>query len=62
MNYCETCKFRDKNGYCTNAKIDEDYSYSDDEKKDMLLFLHTEGAIAWVGPKFGCVHHVTLNT
>ena len=57
MNYCETCKYRDERGRCTNKKLDEDYGYNDEEAIDMLLYDYMEGGGFWVGQKFGCVHY-----
>ena len=61
MNYCENCIWR-INEKCTNSKIQEDYSFLDEEKEDMMLYSYTEGGYFWVGPKFGCVHHVHRKT
>ena len=57
MNYCETCKYRDERGRCTNKKLDDDFFYSDEEAIDMLLYGYMEGGGFWVGKKFGCVHY-----
>jgi hypothetical protein len=57
MDKCETCKFRDNDGRCTNEKLAESWSQSIEEKQDMLIYDYSEGGGFWVGPKFGCVHH-----
>jgi hypothetical protein len=56
-NYCETCKFRNEKGYCTNDKISENYWYSNEEKIDMLVYSYPASGNFFVGLKFGCVHH-----
>jgi hypothetical protein len=54
VNFCETCKFRDEDFYCTNEKLSENYGLKND---DMLVYDFIEGGEFWVGAKFGCVHH-----
>jgi hypothetical protein len=54
--HCETCKWRDQEGYCLNEKLHEDWGAPDVE--DHLVYDYTEGGGFWVGPKFGCVHWV----
>lgn len=54
MERCETCKYRDKAGYCTNEKLADE---SGVDNQDMLIYNANEGGDFWVGPKFGCVHH-----
>lgn len=49
--------YRDMDGYCHNDKLAEEWSQSDDERADMLLYDYYEGGGFWVGEKFGCVHH-----
>lgn len=62
MGHCKTCKYRDKNGYCNSQKISEPGNllreFSDEEKKDMLLYSYDEGGSFWVGELFGCVHYM----
>lgn len=54
--YCKDCKHRDNRGHCRSDKLDEDYWYDDEYKKDMLIYSYTEGGRFWVGEYFGCVH------
>lgn len=57
MNTCKTCSFRQKDGYCSNEKLMENWGQSDEQKIDMLLYTHSEGGGFWVGPNFGCIHY-----
>lgn len=54
--YCKSCRFNDQ-GYCTNEKLDEDFSQSKDARRDMLIYSYNEGGSFMVGELFGCVHH-----
>lgn len=57
MKKCETCKFRNNKGRCTNEKLNEDLGQSAEERIDMLIYDYNELGGFWVGPQFGCVHH-----
>jgi len=55
---CGTCKHRSDSGLCTSGKMVE---YGDSDgccTDDMLVYPYNEGGSFWVGPYFGCVHHV----
>ena len=68
MNYCQTCKYWKPSpdepstsglvgGLCDCTKITEVYgfqAYNDDS----LTYEYCEDGTFWVGPKFGCVHHL----
>jgi hypothetical protein len=58
---CKECKFRAKEGLCTNGKIMEGYEPMDEEPlreedSDALIYSYEEGGRFWVGPDFGCIH------
>lgn len=55
--YCNTCRFRDAENYCTNSKLAEEIGQSGQERTDMLIYDYSEGGGFTVGDKFGCVHH-----
>ena len=57
MNTCKTCQHRGADGYCNSEKLQEDMGWTNEEKKDMLVYRYTEGGGFWVGENFGCVHH-----
>jgi len=57
MEHCETCKKRDKGGWCRSDKLAEDRGQETNARDDMLIYDYNEGGGFWVGPKFGCVHH-----
>lgn len=53
---CETCKFRDRDGHCTNGKLADEIPWTKED--DQLVCESDKSSGFWVGPKFGCVHHV----
>lgn len=57
MNYCETCKYRNENGWCEHPKLREERYGNLETEDDELVYSYYEGGWFWVGPKFGCVHH-----
>lgn len=59
MNTCKTCEHRNASGNCECEKLAEDYGFSEEEKKDMLVYSYTEGGGFWVGDNFGCIHHTS---
>lgn len=58
MKTCRTCKHRDERGDCNCEKLAEDHYQSEEAKADMLIYDYNEGGGFWVGPNFGCVHHI----
>ena len=58
MSYCETCKYRNEDGYCEHPKLrQERYGTLEMEDDELVYPNNYEGGWFWVGPKFGCVHH-----
>ena len=58
MNYCETCKYRNEDGWCEHPKLrQERYGNIEMEDDELVYPNNYEGGWFWVGPKFGCVHH-----
>lgn len=61
MPHCETCKHRNTGGECRHPKLHEEGEYPNNENMidgDHLIYSYSEGGTFWVGPKFGCVHHI----
>ena len=53
---CKDCKWRDKDGNCTNnEKLHED-DYRKAGTDDHLVYPYYESGDFYVGPSFGCVH------
>jgi hypothetical protein len=67
MNTCQTCQYRDENGYCDNEMISEShgippkdsphYAKFESENNSALRYGYYEEGAFWVGPNFGCIHH-----
>lgn len=57
MSYCETCKYRNEDGWCEHPKLREERYGDLETEDDELVYSYYEGGWFWVGPKFGCVHH-----
>lgn len=57
MSYCETCKYRNEDGWCEHPKLREERYGNLETEDDELVYSYYEGGWFWVGPKFGCVHH-----
>ena len=58
MSYCETCKYRNEDGWCGHPKLrQERYGNIEMEDDELVYPNNYEGGWFWVGPKFGCMHH-----
>ena len=58
MSYCETCKYRNEDGWCEHPKLrQERYGNLEMEDDELVYPNNYEGCWFWVGPKFGCAHH-----
>lgn len=61
IGYCKDCKWRDKNGECTNTdKLHEDDRGARSDDKDHLIYSYYESGGFWVGPEFGCIHWTAI--
>lgn len=60
LNYCKTCKYKNKYGDCTSQKLTDSLPENPEmeiDTDDMLIYSLEEGGSFHVGDKFGCVHH-----
>ena len=57
MSYCETCKYRNEDGWCEHPKLRQERYGNLEMEDDELVYSYCEEGWFWVGPKFGCVHH-----
>ncbi len=58
---CKTCIHRATDGYCQSGKLVEDTGCDMSDSSDLLVYPYCEGGGFWVGPNFGCVHHVSIS-